>query len=488
MPRPTPPPPLSVTLTMLRSARGWNQKDLALASGIPNSILSDYETGRRTLSREKLERIATALKMGPEAIEMSLLALGFIQSQEEPPDSPLGLTEKERRAIKRAAAMAAREAANTTRTTLTRSFETTKIREAREEAEELWERLKRYSPRERRVFVESAREFQSWAFCERLCAESERAAAADAGRALDLADLALRVATQVPGGENWRSRVQGYAWAFVGNARRVASNLPGAEEAFTRAWTLWSSGNAGDFGILPEWRLLDLEASLRRGQRRLSEALDLLDRALGKGSCEEGRILLKKAFTLEQLGEYEQAIATLTTAANVVDDRSEPRLLCVLKFNLAVNLCHLGRHQQAQGLIPEIRELASRLGNELDLVRLLWLEGRITAVSGERHKAIAAMEHVRGEFISRSLAYDMALVSLELAVLYLEDGRAGEVRILARQMAPVFQAQGVPRETMVAIRLFCESAEKDAATVELARRLAEYLQRARYEPGLKFQP
>lgn len=487
MSRPT-PPPLSVTLTLLRSARGLTQKDLAEVTGIPNSILSDYEKGRRTLSREKLETVATAMKMRPEAIEVSLFAVDFIQSQEESSDSPLELDKKERWAVDRATAVAARQAAERTRSLTTQFLQARKVQKAREEAEKLWERLKKYTPRERRMLVEDAREFHSWALCERICSESERAAAADAGRASDLADLALRVANRVPGNDGWRSRVQGYAWAFIGNARRVASNLPGAEEAFNRAWKLWNSGHGDDLRILPEWRLLDLEASLRRGQRRLPEALNLLDRALAARPSEEGRILLKKAFTLEQIGEYERAIATLTAAADVVDDRSEPRMLCVLRFNLAVNLCHLGRYEQARVLIPEIRELASRLGNELDLVRLLWLEGRIASASGERDEAIVAMEHVRGEFTSRSLAYDMALVSLELAVLYLEDGRAGEVRILARQMAPIFQAQGVPRETMAAIRLFCESVEKDAATVELVRRLAEYLQRARYEPGLKFQP
>lgn len=486
MPRPM-PPSTSVALTLLRSAKGWTQKELAQETGIPSGILSDYEKGRRNLSRERLEALAAALGLGSEDIEMSFLYLGFVQSSGPVPDSPVALEERERRAIKRAAAVIAQRTTERVQAELTRSRQAEKVQKARREAEDLWERLKRYSPRDRRVLVDGAWEFHNWALCERLCAESERATAADAGRALDIADLALRVAARVPGKDSWRSRVQGYVWAFVGNARRVASNLPGAEEAFIQAWELWNSGSVEDSGVLAEWRLLDLEASLRRDQRRLSEALVLLDRALSQPSGEEGRILLKKAFTLEQIGDYESSIAALASAASVVDDRSEPRLLCILKFNLAVNFCHLGRYQQASSLIPEVRDLATRLGNDLDLVRLLWLEGRIAAASGKRHEAIAAMEQARREFMSRSLAYDMALVSLELAVLYLEGSRIREVRSLARQMAPIFQFQGVHREALAAIRLFCESAEREIATVDLARRLTEYLRRARYEPGLKFQ-
>jgi hypothetical protein len=139
-------------------------------------------------------------------------------------------------------------------------------------------------------------------------------------------------------------------------------------------------------------------------------------------------------------------------------------------------------------LVPKIRELAFQLGNELDLVRVLWLEGRIAGASGKRDVAVTAMEQVRREFTARSLAYDVALVSLELAVIYLEEGRLGDVRDLARQTMSVFQTQGIHREILAAIRLFFETAEKEAATAELARQIAEYLQRARYEPGLKFQP
>src|SRR5688500_636738 len=98
--------------------------------------------------------------------------------------------------------------------------------------------------------------------------------------ALELADLALSIAERVPGETNWRSRVQGYCWAHIANARRVANDHAGADEALARAWDLWRVGAAhSDPELLAEWRLLDLEASLRRDQRRFSESLELLDKA-----------------------------------------------------------------------------------------------------------------------------------------------------------------------------------------------------------------
>ena len=163
---------------------------------------------------------------------------------------------------------------------MTRAFQAPRIRRARQEAQELWASLKGRPIHDQRALVDGEEKYRSWALCERLCAESEKAAPADAGRAVELAGLALRIAGLVVAPEAWRSRLQGYAWAHLGNARRVAGDLPGSEEAFVRGRKLWESGAAATPGLLDEGQVLDLEASLRRAQGRFAETLKLHDRAL----------------------------------------------------------------------------------------------------------------------------------------------------------------------------------------------------------------
>lgn len=170
-----------------------------------------------------------------------------------------------------------------------------------------------------------------------------------------------------------------------------------------------------------------------------------------------------------------------------MDPRQESRLWFALRFQLTVNLCHLKRHAEAEALLPEVRGLAAQLGNDLDLVRVLWLEGRTAAGMGRQKEAIAALSRVREEFISRGIAADAALASLEVAILYLEQKRSVDVKMLARQMTPIFQAQGIHRETLAALRLFCQAAGDETVTVEMARSLIEYLHRARYDPKLRFK-
>jgi tetratricopeptide (TPR) repeat protein len=246
----------------------------------------------------------------------------------------------------------------------------------------------------------------------------------------------------------------------------------------------WREG-ADPAAILDPGRLLDLEASLRRAQRRFEEALALLDTAIALGRS-PARVLIKKGFTLEVMGEYERAVEALLQAAPLVERQDEPRLLYMLLFNLAVNFCHTGRYGQATELVEQVRGLATELGDEIFLIRVVWLEGRIAAGLGRRPEARILLAQARREFAVRRMGYDAALALLEEAVLLLEEGRPAEVKELARGLAEVFDANGVHREALAALRLFREAVERESATAELARRVLRFLYQARHDQGLRF--
>jgi tetratricopeptide (TPR) repeat protein len=335
--------------------------------------------------------------------------------------------------------------------------------------------------------VEEAPAYRSWALVERLCAESVRAAADDPREAVHLATLALRLVERLTGEPAWLSLLAGYVWAHLGNARRVASDLPGAEEAFRRAWRLWNEGAAAGTGLLDGSRLLDLEASLLRDRRQMAAALERLDRALafhptGGG---RGRVLLKKGATLEQMGSYEAAVDTLLEAAPWIDREGEPRHFCVLRFNLNVCRCHLSRFAEAEAGLGELRELTAPAGE--DRLRLRWLEGRVDAGLGRPERAIEALSAARAGFGSLENRYSEALVSLELAGLYLEQGRTAEVKELVTEMALVFRDQGVHEEARKALALFRRAVELETVTLELVRRLVAFLYRAQHDPELRFE-
>jgi tetratricopeptide (TPR) repeat protein len=264
--------------------------------------------------------------------------------------------------------------------------------------------------------------------------------------------------------------------------------LDGAAAAFATARELWETSTSCDLGLLDPSRIFDLEASLDRDRRRFPEAIELLGRALAAApnSRRTGSILLNKAFTHEQAADIEAATEALAQAAPLLDRRGDHREAFGLRFNLAVNLCHLGRHAEAVPLAAEARELAVALENEIDLLRVLWLEARIAAGLGRREEAVAKLRQVRREFAAREIAYDAALATLDLAVILLEAHDNAEVRALAAKMVAVFESLEVRREALAAVRLFWQAAEQETATAELGRRLLRFLERARHDPELRF--
>jgi hypothetical protein len=90
-------------------------------------------------------------------------------------------------------------------------------------------------------------------------------------------------------------------------------------------------------------------------------------------------------------------------------------------------------------------------------------------------------------FLDQGIGYDAALVALDLALLYLRQGRTAEVKRLARQMIPIFQAQDVHREALAALVLFQKAARREEVTVEQLLRLVKYLQEARTDPGMRWE-
>jgi len=480
------PSPLGLSLSWFRLARGWSKQRLAKALRVSLSLLARYERGD-TLSPENLELALVPLGYPPEAKEVLLFAHRLIFNElPEEPVSTLALTAEERRRIVRAALAAGWTAAEVTCDELIRRKRQEKLEAARREAREAWERLKAATAEERRELIATFPEFRTVALVAHVCEASEQAAAHRVDIAKERAELALDVAERVPGEAGLQA--QGYSWGHVGNARRVATDFDAANEAFAKAWKLWPNGAGIEPELLPEWRLLDLEASLRRAQRQFPEALALLDQARaasGGNPVAAARILLKKEHVFNQIGDTKGALEALKEAAPFVEASEEPHLLFALRFNWADDLCRLKQWAQAAKLLPRVYEMTIERGNELELIRVGWLQAKVAAGQGLAEDAISRLEKVAEDFTAHELPYEAALSSLDLSVLWLKAGRNREVAQLAVAMKWIFKDKGIDDATVEALGLFCEAARQEAATVELANRAIAELEKAeRSAPSL----
>jgi hypothetical protein len=376
------------------------------------------------------------------------------------------------------------------------------LAESRMDAPELWAELKLYRFQDQYHLIRAHRRFVTWGLCELLCAESSRLTTIDPDLAVESAELAVLISDLLKedgsGRSYWLYQLRGYAWAHDGNARRVMGDLRNADESFSIADAWWEAGQAGArdaLGYKPV--LLDLKASLRIAQRRFPEALALLDHLFAlhteDGHLEyrdphlAGRTLIQKAIAMAQMEEAERSIELLRQAEPLVDARRDPRLFLCLRHNLLWNLTTVGEYEAAQAMLPEVVELCRQQGNHpLSLLRVRWAEGRIAAGLGRTEAAIQVFQDLRQEFAQRRIAYDYALVTIELTALYSQESYTAEVKKLSLEMAKIFRAQDVPREAIAAMLFFQKAAERESATVKLAREVAAFLEKLRTNPGLQF--
>jgi tetratricopeptide (TPR) repeat protein len=306
-------------------------------------------------------------------------------------------------------------------------------------------------------------------------------------RSAELANLAIKIAGHLDDAydPNWVVDLRARSFAYLGNARRVLGELRSAEDAFRKAKRWLSRSGTGNVKV--EAEILDLESSLRRAQRRLDEALELVDQAflLYRQISDlygTGKTLLQKAKILEEKGDLAGAIEILRGMSRQLDP-AESRLYAYARYNLLGCLALAGRYQEAEELLPEVRALFQEAAQAIDIVRLRWAEGVIALGLDQLGPAEAAFREVQQEFLKRGMGYDAALVSLDLARLYAQEGCKDELKRLAAELMPVFEARDVQRETLVSLLLFQRACEEERVTVELIQQIAEHLRRERRGNG-----
>jgi hypothetical protein len=81
--------------------------------------------------------------------------------------------------------------------------------------------------------------------------------------------------------------------------------------------------------------------------------------------------------------------------------------------------------------------------------------------------------------IELSLGLDAALVSLDLAMIFLERGATGELKRLAAEMIPVFQSRDDHQKALAAFLLFQKAAEAEQVTLGLIQEMVTSLEQTR---------
>jgi tetratricopeptide (TPR) repeat protein len=318
--------------------------------------------------------------------------------------------------------------------------------------------------------------FRSPAVADGLLAECRRRIHDDPEEARRLAELVPVVLSvlrpPVPRRRVEALRLRALAWEA--NALRVVGRLAEADAAFARVRAGLAREALDDAALHAD--VCSLEASLRTDQARYAEARRLLDRAVllfrQEGDRRElGRVLIQLGIVERRKGEAARAIDRLREVLALLVPEEEPSLYLSAVGNLALVLCDAQRFTEAAELIAAKEPLFAAQQGLRWRARQGVLRGRIAHGTGRLDEAERLFVEVREGAMARRDFFSAALASLELATLYLEQGRMREVREVAAVVGAVFEAHDLRSETAAALLLFTRAARTDRLTAEMVRRL-----------------
>jgi tetratricopeptide (TPR) repeat protein len=290
----------------------------------------------------------------------------------------------------------------------------------RSEAPSLFDSLAALAPGQQLLLLKNSRRFRTWGLFELLIERGKEETFSDPRHAEQLLHLALRIADDLPPASYGRELIEDLrarTWGFIANARRCRRELAASEEAFSEAFSRLRRGTEDP---LEQALLFDLQASLRRYQRRLEESLQLSRRAisifrkLGQTPA-VGKALVTSSMVHALRGDLARSSQGLYRALDLIDPSRDPRLaLCALN-NLARDFEETGQSLEARKVLLQARTLFRQFPEMKS--HQLWLEGNIAGSLGRRGEAEAALQKALDGFLPAATPELANLVARDLAAL-----------------------------------------------------------------------
>jgi tetratricopeptide (TPR) repeat protein len=346
-------------------------------------------------------------------------------------------------------------------------------------------------PQEERLATidRARRRFRGILLAHRLLNEARRHIPEDPQEVHDLGEAAEKVLLRTPSSPGYFDALT-RATAYRANALRAGGKLREAAERMACARSFIRHEHVTELLVYAEvdW----LEGVLRKDERRFQEAERLLVRSAALFNLAGEHIEASRPLMALGLAYYDQqhlakAIATTRLALAFLGPESEPRLYLCGRHNLALFYVESGRYEAAAALLAADEALYQEFPDRWTTLRKLWLGGKIALRTGGLSEAETAFLQVRSGFLHQGIGYDAAMVSLDLALVYLQQCRTAELKALAEEMHAVFASEDVHREAVAALLLFQNAVRREAVTSELVEEISTYLRRARGNPAMRFQ-
>ncbi len=306
--------------------------------------------------------------------------------------------------------------------------------------------------------------------------------------ALHQASLALSLLDDVVISEE-TVQLRARALQVVASSQRRRGLLDLASDTLVIASTLL---DAEPLDAYPRALLCRCLAAVRRDQRRLDEALALLERA-GRllTSCSDwpglAQTRLAQAWILLEEMEHVDALALLSEALALLDPATQPRLAFDCLHALALVQAELGLEDSVRVTLAALRQLRPLLPDHPDL-RVRWISAQASWRLDESPDAIKRLRRVFKALRSRGTPVEAATAALELALWALQASPA-RPRLLAELHDDLAADARLPLHLWQVVSFALSFAELQLGYVlDLLSSALRYLEMAQFNPDLPFHP
>ena len=350
-------------------------------------------------------------------------------------------------------------------------------------ARQIWRRIRDLpAPAQRRWLRQC--DFRTPALFDLLREVSRREGRRDRRRGVEIARLALdslEGREEVFGERIHDLRTLGHV--CLGYAHALAINFPAADAVFVEADRAWRVRRPRpDLDAFGEFCLL--KGTLRMYQRAYEGALGLVNRGrdlFGSTGNARGEIrcLIQSASIHGYAGRLPESIAVLREAEGALDARKQPYLAFAVSCNLAISHANAGSYAAAGESLSIAKRRCLSQDHPLGSFQVQYTDGFIQHGLGRLRDAETLYLGARYGFTHAGEPLPMALVALDLSILYAEQERWADVLGLAAEAVPLLQSLRLYPETLAAVKVLAHAVRTEKISSQL---LLEVSRRLRQDP------
>ncbi len=341
-------------------------------------------------------------------------------------------------------------------------------------AEDLWGKIKNRAFSIQRLIVRHQLYFETRALFDLLLEKSLEEGRKDRQRGVQLTQLALASldgCADALGDDLPNCLAQGLG--CLGNAYCLAGELSRAEQEFSQAeFELKHAGPQRD--PLVEAEVHIKKAKMRWYQRLIEEATELTEQALAVYRAADQPVLHAQALVLKagihrHLDEVRAGISDYREALVLLTGAEEPYLSLCAHSGLAN--CHrlLGEYTEAEEVLAEAETLCEVLDFKVGGHQVRWITGLVKQGRGDLELAEHYLEEARSGLAEMGEMGYTAIVLLDIAILYAEQGRSSKAADPAIEALPLLDALQLGREAMAGVKVLRDAIEAGELTLAVLK-------------------